>query len=744
MVISTEPPGEKPAPFDDSLDKPPQIEVMIEKDAATVELVSWDGDDDPENPRNWSARKKWGNVGLVSMITIITPLASSALAPAVPDMMAEFHDESSAMASLVVSAYVVGFALGPLFFAPLSETYGRLVIYHVSSLLFLAFTVGCALSTGSGIFVAFRLLAGCAGATPMVLGGGTISDIIPTERRGAAMTLWGCGQLFGPVVGPIAGGFLNEAAGWRWVSWLLLIIGGVTTILGFIFMRETYAPVLLARKARRLRQSTRDDRYQSQYDINRQSVTRVLRSALVRPIRMLFTSPILFVLCVDVSVVYGYLYLVFTTSTSVYQDLYGFSSGTAGLSFLGIGIGMLVGLLSVGFASDNIATRVQRKRGLEPEDRLPPLIPGAFLIPIGLFWYGWALKNSVFWLVSLFGMAFFGAGIIATFVPIQMYIIDAFGEHGASALAGLATMRSIVGATLPLAGRQISDPVSSDEASVVRTVARYQHDATLRQLLTTVVSYQQLETLGEAERRLFKSVTDVSDHVLVTKETIFHPQGGGQPSDRGTITAEDDPQLRFNVKLVRKLTNGLILHAGCRIPPELDVSSGSDGAEPTFRESQAVMLRIDDETRNYHSRLHTAGHLVGLAVRQLVGTIGAVSELKANHAPGSAFVEFQGLISGEHKAVIQEVVDRSDLPVRVCWWDEQQVREKCTAVPDAVVFPEGEDVMRVVEIDGLGAYPCGGTHVPTTRDIGKAIICRISRQKGISKVSYEVASENAS
>jgi MFS family permease len=169
--------------------------------------------------------------------------------PAVSDMMQEFRDDSSAMASLVVSVYVIGFALGPLVFAPLSETYGRLVIYHVSNVLFLAFTAGCALSTQTGMFVAFRLLAGCVGATPMVLGGGSIADIIPPERRGAAMTIWGTGQLFGPVsitrgqwcnlesaddylalqvIGPVAGGFLNDAAGWRWIFWVILIFVSVS------------------------------------------------------------------------------------------------------------------------------------------------------------------------------------------------------------------------------------------------------------------------------------------------------------------------------------------------------------------------------------------------------------------------------------------------------------------------------------------------------------------------------------
>lgn len=104
-----------------------------------------------------------------------------------------------------------------------------------------------------------------------------------------------------------------------------------------------------------------------------------------------------------------------------------------------------------------IAARRRRVRELTPEDRLPLLIPGALLIPAGLFWYGWALQAHAFWLVPLLGMAVFGAATIATFIPIQMYLIDAFGQHAASALAGLTTVRSVVGATLPLAGGRMYD-----------------------------------------------------------------------------------------------------------------------------------------------------------------------------------------------------------------------------------------------------------------------------------------------
>jgi MFS family permease len=307
------------------------------------------------------------------------------------------------------------------------------------------------------------------------------------------------------VIGTVAGGFLNDAAGWRWIFWVILIFvsvwkyrkhprtplltptkqqGGVTAGLGLLFMRETYSPVLLARKARRLRKTTGDERYRSQHDMHQQPVLTLLRVAIVSPMRMLFTSGILFVLSANVSIVYGYLYLVFTTLTYAYKFQYGFSSSISGLIFLGIGVGMFIGMwpqenkllrgviitsplttfihhpsgsISVGMALDKIAAHRQRTRPLQPEDRLPPLVPGAIFIPVGLFWYGWALQAHAFWLVPLLGMGVFGAGIIATFVPIQMYLIDAFPEHVTSALAGLAMMRSVVGAILPLAGGQMYD-----------------------------------------------------------------------------------------------------------------------------------------------------------------------------------------------------------------------------------------------------------------------------------------------
>jgi Ser-tRNA(Ala) deacylase AlaX len=198
--------------------------------------------------------------------------------------------------------------------------------------------------------------------------------------------------------------------------------------------------------------------------------------------------------------------------------------------------------------------------------------------------------------------------------------------------------------------------------------------------------------------------------------------------------------------MVRKLSSGVILHAGNFVPPPATSDAQTAAASApvaAFQESEPVVLRVDNAVRDYHSRLHTAGHIVSLAVRQLADVVGVVSEGKANHAPGSSWVEFGGLIGSEHKIAIEAEANRMvalNRPVLVRWWDLQQVKERCAAVPDGMTAPPpGENLLRVVDIEGLGAYPCGGTHLPTTANIGKVIIRKISRQKGMTKISYEVS-----
>ncbi|KAF2239141.1 rade putative MSF transporter [Viridothelium virens] len=453
---------EKGQTFDSSAsEEPPEENVSPlrkEGDANTQDknIVWWEepADQDPANPLNWSAKKKWGNIAILSGITLVTPLASSIFAPVVPEVMAEFHSNSDLLATFIVSVYLLGFAFGPLIIGPLSEIYGRMLLYNISNVFFVAFTIGCALSTSLNMLFAFRVLAGLAGCTVLTIGGGTIADIFPQEKRGGAMAIWSLGPLLGPIIGPVAGGYLGQAKGWRWVFWLLVILAGFFDILCLVFCRETYAPVLLQRKTLRLQKETGNLDLRSKLDTGLTPIDLFKRS-IIRPMKLLFFSPICTVLCIYTAIVYGILYLLYTTFTYVFEGQYGFSPGTVGLTYIGLGIGMILGMAIFGGASDRILKAKSKKGEMKPEYRLPPLVPGSFCVPIGLLIYGWTAKYHEQWAIPLLGTLIVGLGLLAVFMAIQTYLVDAYHIYAASAIAANTVLRSILGACFPLFGLQM-------------------------------------------------------------------------------------------------------------------------------------------------------------------------------------------------------------------------------------------------------------------------------------------------
>lgn len=198
-------------------------------------------------------------------------------------------------------------------------------------------------------------------------------------------------------------------------------------IAALLVLRETYPPTLLERKASRLRKETGNEKLVSKLDSGLSPKDLFIRS-IVRPTKMLFLSPIVLALSTFMAVAYGYLYLLFTTITEVFEGTYGFSQGTVGLTYLGIGVGSIMGLVAFGISSDLIMKKKAAKGEMKPEYRLPPMIPGAMFIPVGLFWYGWTAEKHVFWLVPIVGTMFVGLGIIATFVSSHTLLCTALSS----------------------------------------------------------------------------------------------------------------------------------------------------------------------------------------------------------------------------------------------------------------------------------------------------------------------------
>lgn len=274
-------------------------------------------------------------------------------------------------------------------------------------------------------------------------------------------------------------------------------------------------------------------------------------------------------------------------------------------------------------------------------------------------------------------------------------------------------------------------------AAITRTFLAFQHNAKLHTLQTIVTAIRPFTALEEANRQLFKQGSD-EDHVIVTEQTIFHPQGGGQPSDVGVMTGQSGASFAVAAVRMDAVHDGQVLHFG-----RFSSATGLSNRIGIFKEGDTIEQAIDVDKRLLYSRLHTAGHVLGAAVKHLLEKeIEEFDELKASHFPDSAACEFQGLIEAKWKEPIQKKVDEyiaAKMSVEVDWWDEEDFRERGLErlIPDRSLAPPGEK-FRVVNIVGAEVYPCGGTHVDTTDLCGETTVKKISRSKGKSRVSYAV------
>lgn len=341
---------------------------------------------------------------------------------------------------------------GPLLFAPLSEIYGRLIVYNVTNLSFIAFNIGCALAPSLNSLIAFRFLAGFFGSCSLTNAGGTLADMLPPERRAVYTALFALGPLLGPVLGPVIAGFLAEAEGWRWTFWLVAIVSGFVTVILLVFGRETYAPALLQRRVDRLKKETGNDNLRHKLDQGLGPRER-FRNAIVRPLKLLFLSPISIFSAFYLAIAYGYMYLMFTSVTFVFQGQYNFPSNTVGLVYLGLGVGCVIGLVFSGYVLRRTAeSSVADGKALKPEVRMQLTPIGGILLPAGLFIYGWTAQHQVHWMAPIIGMVIMGIGTMIIFMSIMLYIMDCFDIYAASALAANAVVRSLGGALLPFAG----------------------------------------------------------------------------------------------------------------------------------------------------------------------------------------------------------------------------------------------------------------------------------------------------
>jgi multidrug resistance protein len=336
-------------------------------------------------------------------------------------------------------------------FAPLSEILGRRIIYGTTLLIAVIFIIPCAVAQNIQTLVVCRFIDGIAFSAPMTLVGGTLADLWRTEERGVPMAAFSAAPFIGPAVGPLIGGFLFDAAGWRWLYWIQLILASVVWLLITFTVAETYAPTILAARAKKLRASTGESDHVTEQDLDLRPFSERLRIFLIRPFQLLFGELIVLLVSVYMSVLYGLLYMFFVAYPIVYQEGKGYTPGITGLMFIPIALGVLCSAGCAPLVNKHYIKLSNKHNGSPPaEVRLIPMMVSCWFIPIGLFIFAWTSYPHLSWVGPAIGGFPVGFGFIFLYNSANNYLVDSYQHQAASALAAKTFLRSFWGAAVVL------------------------------------------------------------------------------------------------------------------------------------------------------------------------------------------------------------------------------------------------------------------------------------------------------
>ncbi|KAK9456500.1 major facilitator superfamily domain-containing protein [Dipodascopsis uninucleata] len=432
---------------------PENVEAWLEA------KLDWNNSSNMHNPRNWPSWKRWFTTLVVAWMSLVVTFGSSIYVSGTITMAIEFG-VGRTVALLGLSLYLLGLAFGPVIAAPLSETVGRLGIYRYSLVLSLLFTLGVARAHNIGTVLVCRFFAGLFASPVLAVAGGSIQDVWRMEELSLAMATFCLAPFAGPVLGPIIGGFLIERKSWRWTMYVLMMFCGA--ILPLIWcLEETYKPVIIKKLAKK-----------HGYPLPpkpepKAALTLLFTVVLKRPFEMLFVEPIVQLLSLYMAFVFAVLFGFFEAFPFVFTTVYEFSYGDQGLTFIGIGVGLLIGTLTYIIMDARIfKPEFLKPNPPAPESRLITLKIGSILLPIGLFWLAWTSRKSVHWIVPVISGVPFGMALLLLFFTVMNYFAMCYPPMSlASAIAANNLLRYLMASAFPLFTIQMYEKLHIDWAT---------------------------------------------------------------------------------------------------------------------------------------------------------------------------------------------------------------------------------------------------------------------------------------
>ncbi|BGP17112.1 hypothetical protein JCM10213_003891 [Rhodosporidiobolus nylandii] len=410
------------------------------------DVVGWDSKADPANPKNWTFRHRYLIVLLLGMTTMSSTFASSIFSSALPAVSEEFGI-SREVATLGISLFLCGYIVGPVIYGPVSEVFGRKLSIYLGMFIFICLSAATATAKDVQTIMITRFFGGVGASAPPAVVGGALADLFDARERATAVVVYSIAICGGPTLAPLCGSAItNSYLGWRWTEYLVLILASFVSVVGLIFVPETFAPVILTRKAKDLRFRTKRWGLHSKHEENDFSLKHFAEKTLTRPIVLLCREPMVFAICLYNSFTYGVLYLMFSAVPIIFEEEHGWTPVQASLPFLAVLVGILIAaLVNYLYSAHVFAPYLDKHGSAPPEMRLPPMMLGGIVFPIGFFFLGWLPLPG-----KVVGLGFIGVAFLLIFQSGINYLLDAYTIYAASAVASNTFLRSIFAAALPL------------------------------------------------------------------------------------------------------------------------------------------------------------------------------------------------------------------------------------------------------------------------------------------------------
>ncbi len=369
-------------------------------------------------------RRKTAIVALMSYCSVLAPISSTAVLPAVPDVAAEFGT-TGVVINVTNALYLLFMGLSPIVWSPLSEVYGRRWITIVTSALFFVCSLATALAPNLAAYTVFRLLTAFEGTAFILVGSAAVSDIYRPTERATAMGWFLSGTLVGPAFGPFLGGIIVTYRSWRTIFWLQTALGGAALVGVCALQPETI----------------HHRKIDSLAGMPLRRKLRVLRT-MINPLRVvqLFVYPNLIVAGAASSALVWNMYALLTPIRYVLNPRFHLTTPMqSGLIYLAPGCGYLLGTLVGGRYADYTVRRWLLRRDGErvPEDRLRSALPFLGIVMPGcVLIYGWAVDRVVGGIPLAAVMLFLqGVAQLFCFPSVNTYCLDVMQGRGSEVIA---------------------------------------------------------------------------------------------------------------------------------------------------------------------------------------------------------------------------------------------------------------------------------------------------------------------